>query len=101
MMTNGMYDKLVEKAFDFLNTDYDMILFPIHQKNDKVPDADGHWFTIAVNLEAKKFQIIDSARAPGNADFHISAGVHCRIQAIWNSRLWLVHNQGNTILGWK
>ncbi|TKW03165.1 hypothetical protein SEVIR_7G005400v4 [Setaria viridis] len=45
------------------------ILFPIHQGNDnEQPQRDGHWFTIVVNMEAKKFQIIDSLRAPGNAE---------------------------------
>ncbi|RCV32676.1 hypothetical protein SETIT_7G022100v2 [Setaria italica] len=41
MMSHRMYNK--------------MILFPIHQGNDnEQPQRDGHWFTIVVNMEAKK-----------------------------------------------
>ncbi|RCV21181.1 hypothetical protein SETIT_4G117900v2 [Setaria italica] len=84
MMSDGMYNKFVEKAFDFLNADYNMILFPIHQSNENEPKGDGHWFTIVVNMEAKKFQVIDSLRAPSNAELRDKANkVRAKVITLW------------------
>ncbi|PVH32163.1 hypothetical protein PAHAL_9G336200 [Panicum hallii] len=75
MMTEGeMFSKMVEKAFDFLDTDYDMVIYvflflklvliPVHQENAEDLSGDGHWFIVVVNMKARMFQVIDSLRNP-------------------------------------
>jgi hypothetical protein len=41
-------------------------LFAIHQGDKKKLGVDGHWFTIAIDMETKKFQVIDSLRTPNS-----------------------------------
>ena len=55
------------------STDFIQILFPVHQENTAQPGGDGHWFTFAVNMPDKKFQIIDSLRNNDNAELRWKA----------------------------
>ncbi|KAG2589160.1 hypothetical protein PVAP13_5NG388662 [Panicum virgatum] len=69
MMTRPMNSNIVKNAFEFRDSNYEMILFPVHQENIVQPGGDGHWFAFAVNIPDKKFQIIDSLRNSDNARF--------------------------------
>ncbi|RLN25651.1 hypothetical protein C2845_PM07G03620 [Panicum miliaceum] len=84
MTTTKVYCRMVEKAFSFLNTKYDMILFLIYEANENEQGATGHWFTVALNLDAKKFQIIDSLRPPTDPSlFEKAHKVRAKIITLW------------------
>jgi hypothetical protein len=59
-------------------------LFPIHQGDKKKLGVDDHWFTIAINMEIKKFQVIDSLRTP-NSIYLIDNANEVRTKVI---KLW-------------
>ncbi|CAN6289143.1 unnamed protein product [Urochloa humidicola] len=68
MMTPGTNSRMVHNAFNFSNTEYDMIMVPIYEPNKDSIEAQGHWFAMAINIEARKFQVMDSLRPPHNTD---------------------------------
>ena len=62
------------------------IFFSMHQENTAQPGGDGHWFTFAVNMQDKKFQVIDSLRNPDNAELRLKANqVRAKVITLWNS----------------
>lgn len=73
MGCGDMYANMVQKAFDFLDSDYDMIVFPVYQENSSQPSGDGHWFTIAVHMVDNEFQVIDSLRNSDNNELTLKA----------------------------
>ena len=61
------------------------ILFPVHQENAAQPGGDGHWFTFVVNMQDKKFQVIDSLRNPDNVELKLKANQVCaKVITLWN-----------------
>ena len=57
----------------------------MHQENTARPGGDGHWFTFAVNMPDKKFQIIDSLRNSDNAELRWKANqVRAKVITLWN-----------------
>ena len=57
----------------------------MHQENTAQPGGDGHWFTFAVNIPDKKFQIIDSLRNSDNAELRWKANqVRAKVITLWN-----------------
>ena len=67
------------------STDFIQILFPVHQENTVQLGGDGHWFTFAVNMPDKKFQIIDSLRNSDNTELRWKANqVRAKVITLWN-----------------
>ena len=61
------------------------IFFSVHQENTAQPGGDGHWFTFAVNMQDKKFQVIDSLRNPDKAELRLKANqVRAKVITLWN-----------------
>ena len=57
----------------------------MHQENTAQPGGDGHWFTFAVNMQDKKFQVIDSLRNPDNAELRLKTNqVRAKVITLWN-----------------
>ncbi|CAL5086231.1 unnamed protein product [Urochloa decumbens] len=84
MQPDATKSVMLKKAFNFLNTDYDLILFPIFEPNQADPKAQVHWFTMALNLEAKKFQVIDSMRPSNSPQLIITANkVWAKVVSMW------------------
>ncbi|KAJ1256793.1 hypothetical protein BS78_K311300 [Paspalum vaginatum] len=76
----------LQQQFSFCHSDYDLILFPIIKKNEGNIDGDGHWFTIAINMVDKKFQVIDSLRAPTDKELVNHARKVCgKIVTLWRT----------------
>ena len=79
------------------------ILFLVYQENAAQPGGDGHWFTIALNMDDKQFQVIDSLRNSYNDDLklktshvraksdHLMEQIHIKAQGMQGSSHLQVH----------
>ena len=57
----------------------------MHQENAAQPGGYGHWFTFVVNMQDKKFQVIDSLRNSDNAELKLKANkVRAKVITLWN-----------------
>ena len=59
------------------------LLFPLLQRYGRGKD-DGHWFTLCLNLKAKRFEVLDSMRCEGDSSMiDFATRIMEAIKAVW------------------